>query len=257
MSLKTIALITLLLATLSSNVASAFEQSDAADARLRKLRRWNCALVVANAVLIPVAIGVIGAAISANIRSKAAWEKNRLGDPHPLLGLNFLSNWPEFDEWGNPHIGRGYYLDIDGIEASLSYEEHALLANPAENWPRITTMFALRLTGKAMDVDDSKPRKASSIFIGSGQPGGVCRDRATVLTGILNHYKIRARIRSGWLNKTDTNDAPNHVWTELIDYDHVSDPTNLILLKEKDRYIRRHLSFYGDGVRIIKVEPRD
>lgn len=121
----------------------------------------------------------------------------------------------------------GLMLDIPAIESHLSIEERQLLKAANRDDVAVASMFSHRFSG---GYDTSyltafnwlpAPRRVSTYLDPDCEKRGICRDKSIALAATLNHYGIRAELRTA--SKSDTQPY-GHQWVYLPDYDLVLDP---------------------------------
>ena len=133
------------------------------------------------------------------------------------------------------HIGGAIYLDASRVEALLSPDEQRLLDNVPKDQKAIIEMFADKISGdydtEYLQANTRMPsvRFVSSYFKGQCKKRGICRDKSLALQAVLNHYGIKAEIRTASGGHPDANGTIlqpyGHQWVYLPELDAVSDPT--------------------------------
>lgn len=134
---------------------------------------------------------------------------------------------------GTPHLGYQIFLDYPIILNYLTTEEQRILESTHKDVDKIVTLLNRHLSQKYSPgfqfFPYLKPIMASEFFNANPPQTNVCRHKAIILKGILNHLGINAELVTGSIG--GENDSPaEHVWVYVPSIDKFADPMNDMLL---------------------------
>jgi hypothetical protein len=138
---------------------------------------------------------------------------------------------------GTTHLGYQIFLDYPVILNYLTTEEQKILEAPNKDVERIVTILNRYLSQKYSPGFEYfpflKPIMASNFFSDHPPHTNVCRHKAIILKGILNHLGTEAKLITGSIG--GDNDSPEeHVWVYVPSINKFADPMNDILLPTED-----------------------
>lgn len=129
---------------------------------------------------------------------------------------------------GADYVGLGIYLNMTEIEGLLTEEERAIVRSPNANPNDIIFIYADYLSGDYKKTSLEfwpLPKNAKDYFRGQCKERGMCKHKAYILTAILNHYGIKARLESGDVGTITDGSDRQHQWVVREDTNEVIDPT--------------------------------
>lgn len=152
---------------------------------------------------------------------------------------------------GLEHLGLGIYLDIEKVESLIKPDDLIYIKSPNRDPVKVASILSGYLHGDYVEQGLEvypESRRASDYICGGSASRGMCRHKAVVLAGLLNHYGIEAHIEGGKQSFSKWRE-PGHVWVIIDRSDMVADPTSASL-KDVGFVVRRE-----DYLKQLMLEP--
>jgi len=145
-----------------------------------------------------------------------------------------------------PHVGLSVYLDYENILTYLDPSDRAEFTKKKTNTLSIATILVRLLSIKEGDSAERfpylKPIMASSYFDDSEVRTNMCRHKALIMRGILNHLNIKAELMTGTVDAESG--RGEHVWLYIPSINQMADPMNNMVLSPDEFEKRFHPEVY-------------
>lgn len=156
--------------------------------------------------------------------------------------------------YDTPHVGLSVYLDYENILNYLDKTDRAEFTNKKPNKYAIASILVRLLSMKDGDAVEPfpylKPMMASSFFDDTKISANMCRHKALIMKGILNHLDIEAELLTGTID--GESGRGEHVWLYIPSLNQMADPMNNMLVSPEEYERRFHPKTYQGVMHLAK-----